>query len=169
MTHRGFAKLTKNMNVTILMIGKTNESYIKDGISLFTSRLKHYLPVNWIELPDIKDRRNFTLQQVKEKEAEILMKKLPVRSTVVLLDETGKEYSSVSFAGFFQKQANLGIKELVFIIGGAYGVSDEIKKMADFTFSLSRMTFTHQMIRLIFAEQLYRAMTIIRNEPYHNG
>jgi 23S rRNA (pseudouridine1915-N3)-methyltransferase len=168
LTHRGFAKLKIYMNVTILMIGKTNESYIKDGISLFTSRLKHYLPVNWIELPDIKDRRNFTPQQVIEKETEILIKKLPVRCTVVLLDETGMEYSSVSFADFFQKQANSGIKELVFIIGGAYGVSGEIKKKAGFILSMSRMTFTHQMIRLIFAEQLYRAMTILRNEPYHN-
>ncbi len=156
------------MNLTVLMIGKTGEEYIRQGIEIFTSRLKHYIPVNWVELPDIKDRRNFTPLQVKEKEAEILLKKLPQNSKLVLLDEGGSGHTSVSFAGFIQKQANSGIKELVFMIGGAYGVSDEIKKRADYTLSLSLMTFTHQMVRLIFAEQLYRAMTIIRNEAYHN-
>ncbi|HNX43002.1 MAG TPA: 23S rRNA (pseudouridine(1915)-N(3))-methyltransferase RlmH [Bacteroidales bacterium] len=157
------------MNVTILMIGKTNDCYLKEGISLFTGRLKHYLTVDWVEIPDLRERKNLTPQQIKSKEAEILIKKLPEKCTIVLLDENGTGYTSVGFADFIQKQVNTGIKDLVFIIGGAFGVSDEIKKKADFALSLSRMTFTHQMIRLLFAEQLYRAMTIIRNEPYHNG
>jgi len=156
------------MNVTILMIGRTSDNYLLQGIAEFTGRLKHYLKLNWVELPDLKERKSLTAQQVREKETELLLKKLPARSVVVLLDESGREYTSVGFAEFITKQANSGTRELVFIIGGAYGASEELKKRADTMLSLSRMTFTHQLIRLIFAEQLYRAMTITRNEPYHN-
>lgn len=156
------------MNFTILMIGKTSDNYIQQGIVEFTGRLKHYLKLNWIELPDLKDRKNLLPQQVKEKETELLLKKLPTRCFLVLLDEGGREFTSVGLADFIMKQANSGTRELVFIIGGAYGASEELKKRADTMLSLSRMTFTHQLIRLIFAEQLYRAMTITKNEPYHN-
>jgi 23S rRNA (pseudouridine1915-N3)-methyltransferase len=156
------------MNVRVLMIGKTNDNYIREGVSEFLGRLKHYLKISWDELPDIKDRKNLSPQQIKEKETNLLLTKLPEKFTLVLLDEKGKEYTSMNFAEFITKQAASGIKELVFVIGGAYGVSEELKKRADFALSLSQMTFTHQLIRLIFAEQLYRAMTITRNEPYHN-
>ena len=152
----------------MLMIGKTSDNYIQQGIVEFTGRLKHYLKLNWIELPDLKDRKILSPQQVKEKETELLLKKLPTRCFLVLLDEGGREFTSVGLADFIMKQANSGTRELVFIIGGAYGASEELKKRADTMLSLSRMTFTHQLIRLIFAEQLYRAMTITRNEPYHN-
>lgn len=156
------------MNVTVLMIGKTSESYCRQGIQIYLDRLKHYLNITWTELPDIKERKNLSPRQVKEKEAESIIKKLPSKCTLVILDENGAEYSSTGFAGFIQKQVNSGIKELAFVIGGAYGISEDVRNISDYVISLSRLTFTHQMARLIFAEQLYRAMTIIRNEPYHN-
>jgi 23S rRNA (pseudouridine1915-N3)-methyltransferase len=131
-------------------------------------RLKHYVKVKEVIIPDIKDRKHLNAEQVKEKEAILILEKLTSSNYTVLLDERGKEFSSVEFAGFMQKSMNAGIKELTFIIGGAYGVSESIKQKADLTVSLSRMTFTHQFIRLIFSEQIYRAMTILKNEPYHN-
>ena len=107
-------------------------------------------------------------EQIKEKEAVLILEKLNSANFSVLLDERGKEFTSVEFAGFLQKTMNAGTRELFFIIGGAYGVAESVKQKVDLTVSLSRMTFTHQVIRLLFAEQLYRAMTILKNEPYHN-
>ncbi len=156
------------MNVTLLMIGSTSESFVNIGYDVFMKRLKHYVKVKEIVIPDLKDRKHLNPSQVKEREAVLLLDKLTPASFTVLLDENGKEYSSSEFAVFLQKAMNTGTKELFFIIGGAYGVAESIKQKADITVSLSRMTFTHQFIRLIFAEQLYRAMTILKNEPYHN-
>jgi len=156
------------MNITILMIGNTSEAFVQAGYEVFMKRLKHYIKVKEVIIPDIKDRKHLNAEQVKEKEAILILEKLTSSNYSVLLDERGKEFSSVEFAGFMQKSMNAGIKELTFIIGGAYGVSESIKLKADLTISLSRMTFTHQFIRLIFCEQLYRAMTILKNEPYHN-
>lgn len=156
------------MNITIVMIGNTSEAFVQDGYLVFLKRLKHYIKVKEVVIPDLKDRKHLNPEQIKEKEAAILLEKTALANFVVLLDEHGKEFSSVEFAGFLQKTMNAGTRELCFVIGGAFGVAESIKLRADLTLSLSRMTFTHQMIRLLFAEQLYRAMTILKNEPYHN-
>ncbi|MEI6061538.1 MAG: 23S rRNA (pseudouridine(1915)-N(3))-methyltransferase RlmH [Bacteroidota bacterium] len=156
------------MNITFLMVGNTSEAFVNEGYSVFMDRLKHYIKVREIVIPDIKDRKHLNAEQIKEKEAVLILAKLKTSNYSVLLDERGKEFSSVEFAGFLQKTMNAGTRELFFIIGGAYGVADSVKQKTDLTVSLSRMTFTHQFIRLIFAEQLYRAMTILKNEPYHN-
>jgi 23S rRNA (pseudouridine1915-N3)-methyltransferase len=150
------------------MIGNTSEAFVHDGYGLFMKRLKHYIKVKEVIIPDIKERKHLNPEQVKEKEAALILERLTTADYSVLLDERGKEFSSVEFSGFLQKTMNAGTRELFFIIGGAYGVSDSVKQKADLTVSLSRMTFTHQVIRLLFAEQLYRAMTILKNEPYHN-
>jgi 23S rRNA (pseudouridine1915-N3)-methyltransferase len=150
------------------MIGNTTEAFVLDGYKVFLKRLKHYIKVKEVVIPDIKDRKHLTAEQIKEKEAVFLLDKLTSANYSVLLDERGKEFSSVEFAGFLQKSMNAGTRELFFIIGGAYGVAESVKQKADYTISLSRMTFTHQFIRLLFTEQLYRAMTILKNEPYHN-
>jgi 23S rRNA (pseudouridine1915-N3)-methyltransferase len=135
---------------------------------MFFRRLKHYIKVKEIVIPDLKDRKHLNAEQIKDKEATLILEKAASANYIVLLDEKGKEFSSVEFAGFLQKTMNSGIRELMFIIGGAFGVAANVKQKADLTFSLSQMTFTHQLIRLLFAEQLYRAMTILKNEPYHN-
>ncbi len=156
------------MNVTLLMIGNTSEAFVLDGYNVFIKRLKHYIKVKEVIIPDIKDRKHLNAEQIKEKEAVLILEKLSSANYSVLLDERGKEFSSMEFAGFLQKTMNAGTRELYFVIGGAYGVAESVKHNADLTVSLSRMTFTHQFIRLLFAEQLYRAMTILKNEPYHN-
>ena len=157
------------MNITLLMIGNTSEAFVVEGYEIFTKRLKHYIKFKEVIIPDIKDRKHLNADQVKEKEAVLILEKLAASNYSVLLDERGKEFSSVEFAGFLQKTMNAGTRELFFIIGGAYGVAESVKQKADLTISLSQMTFTHQVIRLLFAEQLYRAMTILKNEPYHNA
>jgi 23S rRNA (pseudouridine1915-N3)-methyltransferase len=156
------------MNITILMIGNTSEAFVKNGYEIFFKRLIHYIKVKEIIIPDLKDRKHLNAEQIKEKEAALILEKIASSNFTVLLDEHGKEFSSVEFAGFLQKTMNAGTREMFFIIGGAFGVAESVKQKADLTVSLSRMTFTHQLIRLLFAEQLYRAMTILKNEPYHN-
>ena len=156
------------MNITLVMIGNISEAFVHDGYEVFMKRLKHYIKVKEVIIPDIKDRKHLNAEQIKEKEAVLILEKLNSSNYSVLLDERGKEFSSIEFAGFLQKTMNAGTRELFFIIGGAYGVAESVKQKADLTVSLSRMTFTHQFIRLLFAEQLYRAMTILKNEPYHN-
>jgi 23S rRNA (pseudouridine1915-N3)-methyltransferase len=156
------------MNITLLMIGNTSEAFVQDGFDVFMKRLKHYIKVKEVIIPDIKDRKHLNAEQIRDKEAILIFDKLTTSGYTVLLDERGKEFSSVEFSGFMQKSMNAGIKELTFIIGGAYGVAESVKQKADLTVSLSRMTFTHQFIRLLFIEQVYRAMTILKNEPYHN-
>lgn len=150
------------------MVGNTSETFVLDGYDVFTKRLKHYIKLREVIIPDIKDRKYLNAEQIKEKEAILILGKLASAHFSVLLDERGKDFSSMEFAGFLQKTMNAGTRELYFVIGGAYGVAESIKQKVDLTLSLSRMTFTHQFIRLLFAEQLYRAMTILKNEPYHN-
>lgn len=150
------------------MVGNTSEAYVREGYNNFMNRLKHYIKVKEIIIADIKDRKHLNAEQVKEKEGILILEKMAQAQFTVLLDEKGKEFSSVEFAGFLQKTMNAGTRELLFIIGGAYGVSDLVKQNVSLRVSLSKMTFTHQFIRMIFAEQLYRAMTILKNEPYHN-
>lgn len=156
------------MTITLLAIGKTDNKALEQLINEYAKRLKHYIKFNFIIIPDIKNSKNLSVQQQKEKEAEQLLKKLSAADTVILLDENGKQYSSVLFADFLQKKMNAATKNLVFIIGGPYGFADALYNRAQGQLSLSKMTFSHQMVRLFFVEQLYRAFTILRNEPYHH-
>lgn len=156
------------MKISVICIGKTNHSFIKEGLEVYLKRIPHYVNFEWIEIPDIKNVQKYTELQIKENEAQALLKVLPKYDLVILLDEKGKEYSSQQFAGFFQAQMNKSIKNCVLIIGGAYGFAEAIYNKAQYTIALSKMTFTHQMVRLILAEQIYRAHTIIANEQYHH-
>jgi 23S rRNA (pseudouridine1915-N3)-methyltransferase len=156
------------MKITLILIGKTEEAYIEQGFKLYLERLRHYISINVILIPAIKDASNLPPSLIKEQEASLLLKNVPSGSIIIILDEKGKELRSVDFAAQLQKWMNSGIKDLCFVTGGAFGLSDGLKKLSAYQLSLSKMTFTHQLVRLIFAEQLYRAFTIIRNEPYHN-
>jgi 23S rRNA (pseudouridine1915-N3)-methyltransferase len=156
------------VKVTFLLIGKTSEAYLREGISVYEKRLKNYILFDIKILPEIKKTSGLSLDQQKIQEGKVLMEALSPSDIVVLLDEKGKELSSKDFAFFLQKQMLQSIKSMVFVVGGAYGFSQEMYNRAYELISLSRMTFSHQMVRLIFLEQFYRAMTILRNEPYHH-
>lgn len=156
------------MKITLLVIGKTDKPFVNEGLEIFSKRLNRYLPYEMIGVRDLKNTANLSSKEQKQKESSLLQKSLKPEDHLILLDEKGKEFTSVEFASFVQGKMNMGIKNLVFAVGGPYGFSEEIKKKASEKISLSQMTFSHQLIRLIFAEQLYRAMTILKNEPYHN-
>lgn len=156
------------MKIRLLLVGKTNQGFVASGITEFSERLKHYIPFQTEIIPDLKNTRNLSVEQIKEKEGKLIEKTLSSGDYVVLLDEKGKEYSSVQFARYLEKKTHTVPKRLVFIIGGAYGFSPKIYSLAQEKLSLSKMTFSHQLIRLIFVEQLYRTMTILNNEPYHH-
>jgi len=150
------------------VIGKTDASYFVDAIREYENRLRHYIPFEMHVISDVKNTKNLTIEQQKEKEGELILKNIQQGDYLVLLDEKGKEYTSVLFASYIEKKTHIINKRLVFIIGGPYGFSQAIYDKASEKISLSKMTFSHQMIRLIFVEQLYRAMTILNNEPYHH-
>jgi 23S rRNA (pseudouridine1915-N3)-methyltransferase len=156
------------MKISLICIGKTDTSYLKTGIAEYAQRISRYLAFEITEIPELKNVSSFSSAQIREKEGDLLLKKWPQGATIVLLDEHGKEGGSTEFASFLQGKMNQGTKHLVFIVGGAYGFSEEVHKKSDHLLSLSKMTFSHQMVRLFFTEQLYRAFTILRNEPYHN-
>lgn len=156
------------MKIVLLVIGKTVESYFIQGIEEYSNRLTHYLPFEMTVVPELKNAKNLTFDQQKEKEADALLKFLQPGDYVVLLDEHGKEFTSMAFADYIAKKGHTVSKRLVFIVGGPYGFSPRIYDAAQEKVSLSKMTFSHQMIRLLFVEQLYRAMTILNNEPYHH-
>jgi 23S rRNA (pseudouridine1915-N3)-methyltransferase len=156
------------MEITILAVGKTSEEFVINGVNEYLSRLKHYCKVNFIIIPENKHNAKLSTIQKKERESLQILSALPNHSCKVLLDEKGKELTSVDFSIFIQKQMNSGIKRLVFIIGGANGVAKNLKDKVDFILSLSTMTFTHQFIRVMLTEQVYRAYTILNNELYHN-
>jgi 23S rRNA (pseudouridine1915-N3)-methyltransferase len=155
------------MKVKLICIGKTGKDFLVTGENEYINRLKHYVQLERIEIPDIKNAKKLTFQQVKDAEGKEILAKAG-NDKIYLLDERGKTFSSVSFSQFIQQQFNLGGKAIVFVIGGAYGFSDDVYAKASGKISLSTMTFSHQMIRMIFFEQLYRAMTILNNEPYHH-
>jgi 23S rRNA (pseudouridine1915-N3)-methyltransferase len=157
------------VKVKLLSIGKIEEKYLKEGINIYCKKLKHYFPFEYEELPAIKQVRNLSLDEQKKREGEVILKKVSLSDTVVLLDETGLQYSSVDFSAFMQHQMMQGSKQVIFIIGGTYGFSQDLYQRKDYLISLSSMTFSYQMVRLIFLEQLYRAATILKNEPYHHG
>lgn len=156
------------MKISIISIGKTNEAYLNEGIKIYLSRLKHYTNIEWIELKDVKNSNKLAALELKKKEGEILLSKLDNSDFLFLLDEAGKNYSSRDFSKVIESQMLNAAKHLVFHIGGAYGFSDEVYARANQKISLSKMTFSHQMVRLIFAEQLYRAFSIIKGEKYHH-
>ena len=156
------------MKITLILNGKKEDDYIVKGFSIYESRLKHYISFETIVIPALKNTKALSIEQQKQKESELIIKNIQTSDKVILLDENGKEYNSVGFSGFIQKEMNSGIKNLVFVVGGPYGFSEEIYKRANGNISLSKMTFSHQMVRLFFVEQVYRAMTILKNEPYHH-
>ncbi len=156
------------MKITLLLIGKTEFNYIAEGFKIYESRLKHYILFETIYIPALKNTKNLSFSQQNDKEADLLLKHFEGKDLIVLLDEKGNEYSSIEFAQYIQKNLNKGLKNVLFVGGGAFGFSEIIYKLNLPKLSLSKMTFSHQMIRLIFIEQLYRAMTIIKNEPYHH-
>lgn len=156
------------MKITLLLNGKTEDDYIIKGFATYEQRLKHYISFETSVIPALKNTKALSIEQQKQKEGEMILKQIQNPDKLILLDENGKEYNSVSFSGFIQQQMNSGIKNIVFVVGGPYGFSEEIYKRANGKISLSKMTFSHQMVRLFFVEQLYRAMTILKNEPYHH-
>ena len=156
------------MEISLIVIGKTNARYLQEGIDEYIKRLKHYIPYSITVLPDIKNTKKLTEEQQKEAEGKLMLDALKPGDCLVLLDERGKEFSSVAFADYLQRKMNAGLRRLVFVIGGPYGFSQSVYDRADEKISLSKMTFSHEMIRLFFTEQIYRAMTIQRGEPYHH-
>ena len=156
------------MKITLLSIGKTEDAYIKEGIDKYLKRLKHYTKLELVELPELKNTKALTQDQQKSKEAEMLHKKFNPTDFVILLDEKGLELSSSQFAAYLDKKAIASVSNIIFVIGGPYGFEQSVYQRANDKLSLSRMTFSHQMVRLFFVEQLYRAYTIIKGEPYHH-
>lgn len=155
------------MKTKLLVVGKTNDKNITKGIDDYVGRVKHYMPFDIEVTPELKNTKSLTQSNQKEMEAEQILKRLQPSDTVVLLDEHGKEYRSIEFARWIEKQQQTA-RSLVFIIGGPYGFADSVYERSNAKLSLSKMTFSHQMIRLLFVEQIYRACTIIKGEPYHH-
>lgn len=156
------------MNIKLIVVGKTDVSYIQDGIDVYVKRLKHYVNFEIDTIPALKDQKNASPDVIKEREAELILKRIEKCDMVVLLDEHGKQRGSVEFSQYLQKHMNAGVKNLAFVVGGAFGFAPSVYKAAQDKISLSLMTFNHQMVRLFFIEQIYRAFTILHHEPYHN-
>jgi len=156
------------VNIELLLTGKTDLEYLKKGIFLYEKRLKHYCNFNRIEIPQLKRVSSLKENQIKIKEGELILKNISDQDVLILLDERGAKISSQDFAQRIENWAVRGIKKVIFTVGGAYGFSEEVYERANGMISLSNMTFSHQMVRLIFVEQLYRAFTIIKGEPYHH-
>lgn len=156
------------MKITLLAIGKTDDKKLIELTDVYIKRLKHYVPFSFEIIPDLKKAKNLTEAQQKQKEGEEILKRTQTSDALILLDEKGKTYTSENFSSYLQKQMNSGLKNLIFVIGGPYGFSEEIYARANGKVSLSAMTFSHQMVRLFIVEQIYRGFTILRNEPYHH-
>ncbi|WP_242206002.1 23S rRNA (pseudouridine(1915)-N(3))-methyltransferase RlmH [Aestuariivivens insulae] len=156
------------MRIKLIAIGKTDNKQLIALIEDYTKRLGFYIKFSFDIIPDIKNAKNLTEEQQKDKEGKLILNHITPSDVLVLLDENGQQFSSVSFSKYLQKHMNSGIKQLIFVIGGPYGFSQEIYQRANEKIALSKMTFSHQMIRLFFIEQLYRGFTILRNEPYHH-
>ena len=156
------------MKIVLLVVGKTTESYFVQGIDEYSKRLAHYVPFELTVIPELRNTKSLSADQQKEREADLILKALQPGDYVVLLDEHGREFTSLQFASYLEKKMANIAKRLVFVVGGPYGFSNRVYQAAQEKISLSKMTYSHQMIRLIFTEQLYRAMTILNNEPYHH-
>ena len=157
------------MKIKLICIGKTGKGFLVDGENEYLNRLKHYVNIERIEIPDLKNAKKLSIEQIKSLEGKEIITKIIPGEQLILLDYKGKDFTSEKFADFIQKKFNQGGKALVFVIGGAYGFSKEVYDRSDSLLSLSKMTFSHQMIRMIFFEQVYRAMTILKGEPYHHS
>ncbi|MCL4116837.1 UNVERIFIED_CONTAM: hypothetical protein GTU68_000628 [Idotea baltica] len=156
------------MTIKLLAIGKTDNKELSRLINDYEKRLKHYIKFDLDIIPDIKNVKNLSEKQQKQKEGELILGKLNTTDVLILLDENGKQLDSIGFSKYLQKHMNSGIKQLVFVIGGPYGFSEDVYAKANGKLSLSKMTFSHQMVRLFVIEQLYRGFTILKNEPYHH-
>lgn len=156
------------MKLKLIVMARTDAAYLREGVAVYCERLKHYLPFEYVEVPDKKAAKHLSPEQVKARDAEQILPLLAPGDELFLFDEGGREFTSVGFADFLQKKMVSGVKTLVLVIGGPYGFADVLYQRAAGKLSLSRMTFSHQMVRLFAVEQLYRAMTIIEGEPYHH-
>jgi len=156
------------MRITLLTVGKTDIPWVREGLSVYVSRLEHYAPFSLVEIPELKNASSLDREQIKQKEGDLILKALKARDELILLDEHGREFRSIEFSAMLEDKIARGARDIVFVIGGAYGFSPAVYSRADSKMSLSKMTFSHQIVRTIFAEQLYRAFTIMRGEPYHH-
>ena len=156
------------MRITLLTVGKTDIKWVSEGLEVYSSRLRHYIPFEIKEIPELKNASSLSRDQIRTAEGKLILKNLRDSDEVVLLDEHGREYTSMEFSRYIEKKMASVPRRLVFVVGGPYGFSDDVYARANEKLSLSKMTFSHEMIRLIFTEQLYRAMTIINHEPYHH-
>lgn len=156
------------MKIKLLAIGKTDDKNLIQLINTYENRLKHYVKFELDIIPDIKNAKNLSEAQQKEKEGNLILSKLQPTDNLILLDDKGKQFTSIEFSKYLQKKMNAGLKQMVLVIGGPYGFSNDVYKKANGKISFSKMTFSHQMIRLFVVEQIYRGFTILRNEPYHH-
>lgn len=156
------------MKIKCILCSKTKESYWKEAMKYYENKLKNYCSIEIIELPDLKNTKNMNHKTIKSKEGELILSKLTSGDKVILLDDKGKEMTSMQFSKWIVQQQNQSLKSIAFVVGGAYGFSDEVYSRANEKMSLSKLTFSHQMVRVVFLEQLYRAYSIINNEPYHH-
>lgn len=156
------------MTIDLIVVGKSNFDYVITAVDLYSGRLKKYVNFNIVTIPDVKNAKSLSQNELKNREGEVLCAQFTKYDYVVLLDENGKHHTSVEFAEWINQRANRSIRRLCFVIGGAYGFSDEVYRMNNEKISLSKMTFSHQMIRILIVEQIYRAFTIMNGEPYHH-
>ena len=156
------------MKIKLIVVGKSAFDFVKEGEDVYEKRLAHYLPFEKIVLPDIKNPKNLSVEELKKKEGELILSKISNQDFLVLMDENGSDFSSVKFSEWINQKVNEGLRSIVFLIGGAFGFSKEVYDRSNQKISLSKMTFSHQLVRVIFLEQLYRAQTIIKGEPYHH-
>ena len=156
------------MRITLIESGKTRDPFIREGVELFRKRLVRYVPFKIDTLPDLKNTRNMTMKEVQEKEGEMIIKRIKTDDYVILLDERGEEYNSINFAEYLN-DLERKVNQVLFVIGGPYGFSQQVYERSHTMLSLSKMTFSHQLVRVVFLEQLYRAFTILKGEPYHHA
>jgi len=156
------------MRITLIESGKTRDPFIREGVEQFRKRVVHYVPFRIETIPDLKNTRNLTMKEVQNQEAALTLKRIKSTDYLVLLDERGQEHTSISFAEYLNSLEGQ-VKQLVFVIGGPYGFSEEVYRRANAKLSLSKLTFSHQLVRVIFMEQLYRAYTILKGDPYHHA
>ena len=161
-------QLLESMKIILLTVGKTTNAHLIRLQEEYQNRLKFYIPFELITIPELKNTKNLSISEQQEKEADLILKQLELNDKVFLLDEKGKQYTSIGFSKYISKETMGSYKRMIFVVGGPYGFSERVYQRANNLISLSSMTFSHQMIRLIFVEQLYRAMTILKGEPYHH-
>jgi 23S rRNA (pseudouridine1915-N3)-methyltransferase len=156
------------MRIKLIVVGKSAFDFVKEGEEVYEKRLVHYLPFEKLVLPDIKNPKNLSFEELKKKEGEIILSKITNQDFLVLMDENGSQYTSTKFASWLEQKVNEGTRTMIFVIGGAFGFSKDVYDRANHMISLSKMTFSHQLVRIIFLEQLYRAQTLLKGEPYHH-